>query len=459
VLRPPVATAPIPVPGSPLRPMTGWLVPLWLCGVGLLLARLAMGHARVLFSLRRSEKIRDTDWLTLLVETSGRIGLRRRVDLRSSGETDIPLSYGLFRYAVVFPAGSDEWSLDRRRVVLTHELIHVQRRDSLSYLIAQLACASYWFHPLAWFALSRFRQEQERSCDDAVVRAGTGQAAYAEHLVNLARSVAAVPSKWSAALGMAEACDLEQRVHALLDPGRNRGALSRGVCLAALSAIVACIIPLAAVRAQNSEPRAQLSGSVYDPSGAAIPHAMVMLKNVDRTNQEITRAGADGAFHFDRIVAGTYNVEVRSPGFAMYQQAGVTLHSGTTEQLNVRLDIGQISENVEVVGKGPLPQSTGAPRRIRVGGNVQATKLLSAVKPIYPADAQSSGTQGTVLLRAVISREGNLLGVSAINTSADPALAKAAIDAVQQWRYQPTLLNGVPVEVITTINVNFRLEQ
>lgn len=90
---------------------------------------------------------------------------------------------------------------------------------------------------------------------------------------------------------------------------------------------------------------------------------------------------------------------------------------------------------------------------------MQATKLVHSVKPMYPPSAESAGIEGTVLLRAVISTQGNLLGLSVINTAADAELSKAAMDAVQQWRYQPTLLNGVPVEVITTIAVNFRLER
>ncbi len=447
------------VPGR--TPFTAWLLPLWLLGTGIVLTRLAIGHARVLLSLRRAETLHSPAWMELLAQVSARLGLRRPVKLRCSRETDIPLSYGIFRPVVVLPGASEEWSTDRRRVVLTHELVHIRRMDPLSFLIAQLSCAAYWFHPLAWFAVSRFRKEQERSCDDAVVHTGTGQSAYAEHLVSLARSLAPASSGWSAALGMAETCDLEQRVYALLDPFRNRRALSRGVCVAALAAIAACIVPLAAVRAQNAGPRASLSGSVYDPSGAAIPQATVLLKNADKTNQEISRAGEDGTYHFGNIAAGTYTIEVRARGFAPYQQPGVTLNPDASLQLNLKLDLGQVSENIDVVGKGSVPPSAPSqrtPSRIRVGGNGQATKLLKATRPIYPVDAQSAGIQGTVLLKAVISKEGIPLNVTAMNTSVDAGLARAAMDAVQQWRYQPTLLNSIPVEVITTVTVNFRLE-
>ena len=126
--------------------------------------------------------------------------------------------------------------------------------------------------------------------------------------------------------------------------------------------------------------------------------------------------------------------------------------------LDIKLDIGSVSEAVDVVGRGPRPAASGPPRRIRVGGNVQATKLVQMTKPVYPDTAQAAGIEGTVLLHAVISMQGNLLGVAVVNTSVDPQLAQAAMDAVKTWQYEPTLLNGTPVEVVTTITVNFRLE-
>jgi TonB family protein len=401
--------------------------------------------------------VNDVEWITLLAEVSRRIGLRRPVELRRSRETDVPLSYGCLRPLILLPGESREWSAERRRVVLLHELIHIKRLDALFCLTAQISCAAYWFHPLAWLAMTRFRKEQEQSCDDAVVTAGLKQSVYAEHLVDLARALSSARPALPAALSMTDRCTLEQRVQALLDPRRKRKALNRRICVAALSATVACLIPLAALRAQGSKPVSSVAGSVYDISGAAVPKATVLFKNADGSNQEMVKTGPAGEYRFTTLAAGKYNVEVRAPGFALYQQAGVLLEAGVPGQLDIKLSLGSISESVEVVGKGPRPVSAGPPQRIRVGGNVQATRLVHMAKPVYPPELQAAGIEGTVLLRAVISVQGNLLGLSVINTVA-PELAKAAMDAVEQWRYTPTLLNGVPVEVSTTIAVNFRLE-
>jgi len=430
-----------------------WPAAIWLAGMMIGLARLAAGHFRLWLSLRRAPEVRAPEWLPLLEETGARIGLRRAVSLRRSPETDVPLNCGIFAPVVVLPSGSEEWDAQRRRVVLLHELTHARRRDPLVYLLARVAAAVYWFHPLAWLAVARFRREQERSCDDAVVRAGAGQSAYASHLVDLARSVAPA---YSAALGMAATSDLEQRVRALLEPGRNRRGLSRRACVAGLTAALAVILPLAALRAQSSGPVASLAGSVYDISGAAVPGVLVVLKG--EHNQEAARANAAGQYSFSGIPAGSYRLEVRARGFAEFQKA-VVLTAGAPQQMKITLGMGEVTETVEVVGKaGPRPAPTGTPQRIRVGGNVQATRLLTSVKPLYPPGAEAAGIEGTVLLHAVISTQGDLLSISLMSTSVDAELAKAAMDAVQQWHYQPTLLNGAPVEVVTTIAVTFRLD-
>ena len=93
--------------------------------------------------------------------------------------------------------------------------------------------------------------------------------------------------------------------------------------------------------------------------------------------------------------------------------------------------------------------------RIRVGGNMAVSNLIHKVDPVYPAIAKAAKIQGTVVLQAVISKDGSIENLHLI--SGHPMLAPAAIDAVKQWKYKPYFLNGEPVEVETTINVNFTL--
>ena len=103
----------------------------------------------------------------------------------------------------------------------------------------------------------------------------------------------------------------------------------------------------------------------------------------------------------------------------------------------------------------PVQKEPEAPQRVKLGGRVLAAKLVRQVMPVYPQLAKSARIQGVVQLAAVIGRDGSVLNLTLV--SGPPLLVKAALEAVQNWRYQPTLLNGEPVEVLTTIDVNFRL--
>src|SRR5580704_17055322 len=99
----------------------------------------------------------------------------------------------------------------------------------------------------------------------------------------------------------------------------------------------------------------------------------------------------------------------------------------------------------------------GAPTKIRVGGNVQATNLVQKVQPIYPPLAKQAHIQGLVRFTATIGKDGAVQNLDLV--SGDPLLADAAREAVQKWIYKPTLLNGDPVVVVTQIDVNFTLSQ
>jgi len=105
----------------------------------------------------------------------------------------------------------------------------------------------------------------------------------------------------------------------------------------------------------------------------------------------------------------------------------------------------------------PPPPVKAALKRITIGGNVQQAKLVRQPKPVYPPLAKQARISGVVHLAAVISRDGTIQDLKVI--SGHPLLIPSALEAVKQWVYQPTLLNGEPVEVSTQIDVNFTLSQ
>jgi protein TonB len=105
----------------------------------------------------------------------------------------------------------------------------------------------------------------------------------------------------------------------------------------------------------------------------------------------------------------------------------------------------------------PAAKKDPTPQRIRVGGNVQSAMIIRKTSPTYPQLAKSARVQGVVHLAAVIAKDGT---IQELHSLGGPALLiQAAMDAVKTWVYRPTMLNGEPVQVETTIDVNFTLNQ
>src|SRR5207247_4200112 len=93
---------------------------------------------------------------------------------------------------------------------------------------------------------------------------------------------------------------------------------------------------------------------------------------------------------------------------------------------------------------------------VRVGGNIPIPTKIKDVKPVYPAEAQGSGAQGVVIVEVTIDVAGRISDARVLRSI--PALDKAALDAVRQWEYNPTVVDGRPMPVIMTVTVNFTMQ-
>lgn len=198
---------------------------LWLAVGRLALHRILAG-ARQLDGEAWTEPLRDAAWL---------VDARTDVRLYSSDAVRMPVTWGLARPVIVLPAEAASWTGDRRRAVLLHELAHVVRRDSLTQTMAGVACAAWWFHPLAWYAARRMRVERERACDDMVLAAGTAPADYAADLLELARRASGRAPAPMLSLHMARSTQLEGRLLAVL-AGPTGGGRPRRASLAVAAA-------------------------------------------------------------------------------------------------------------------------------------------------------------------------------------------------------------------------------
>lgn len=141
----------------------------------------------------------------------------------------------------------------------------------------------------------------------------------------------------------------------------------------------------------------------------------------------------------------------RSTDAVVLYATGSALHCCNAGR-NAELDVlsNTLIERAKTLDPTVLPQ------RIRVGGNVQAANLMNKVSPLYSLQAKQARIQGVVRFSAVIAKDGTIQTLQLI--SGHPLLVAPAQEAVKQWTYKPTLLNGLPVEVATQIDVNFTLQ-
>jgi len=233
---------------------TALVFPVWLSGVAVVLILLAVGLARIAWLDRMTAPVRDERWLLLVEELSLELGLTRHVRLRQASGPTMPMTWGIRRPAILIPADADEWSAERRRDVLLHELAHVKRHDFLTQLVARVACAVYWFHPLVWLAATRLREERERACDDHVLNAGASPSVYATHLLEIARDLRAARATVLASVAMARPAQLATRLLDVLDTRRRRDTLSARSALPAWIAAIVVVVPLATAAPRIAEP-------------------------------------------------------------------------------------------------------------------------------------------------------------------------------------------------------------
>jgi TonB family protein len=424
---------------------SGWLSILWSAGALVVFSWSLGAHVRAALLSRRA----------VLLPASA------AVPVRLSAAVPVPMVCGIWKQTILLPEEASRWTSERLRVVLAHESAHAIRHDTLAQVLAQLACALYWPHPLVWWASGQLRKESEQAADDGVLVQGEKASVYARHLIDIVRGLARPIRAPQGGIPMAGASELESRLKAMFSPNRDRRKAGWKPAVTAVVMALCLLVPLAALRAPAQNAGGSLGGVVKDSSGAVVPHAAVTLLELGSDRREFAITNNAGEFHFAPLPEGVYALQVASPGFARLEQRGIEVSATQSTTVSLVLNVGKVQETLTVSAEGSrpvgIPGGSGTPARIRVGGSVQATKLEYKVSPQYPAECKAEGVEGTVLLRGLIGQDGSLINLEPINKLVDQRLVNAAMDAVRQWCYRPTLLNGEPVEVVTEIQINFIL--
>jgi TonB family protein len=288
---------------------------------------------------------------------------------------------------------------------------------------------------------------------------------------------------------------------------RTRATARVSVAPAASTPVAAPVtspVPVPTERPEQTGP-GSIVGAVMDAQGGRIPGATVNVR-ADIGGVHIDRSivtNAPGVYQIAGLDPGVYDVRVSMPSFKTFA-AQIQVGPGET-RLNVRLELGGVTETITVrrstaVG-APMPPAPPVDPRgpndflelakqyyeggrlteaaamtshaldlmrgqalkpveadlnqkapVRIGGDIKEPRKVRDVKPVYPAGA-AENLRGFVILEAVIGKDGSVSDARILRSV--PGLNEAALDAVRQWMFTPTLLNGVPVEVIITVTVNF----
>jgi TonB family protein len=458
-------------------PVTGLLLGVWLGGAGVWLLILLVGLMRLMWLAADARRVERGHWVDLTREIAASFRLRRAIVLLQTDHPRLLVTWGLTRPRVMLPAIAAEWSQERARVVLQHELAHIRRGDWALQLIAEVVRAVFWFNPLAWIACSRLRQESEHACDDAVLEGGVDGTTYAGHLLELARILTSGRPATLPASAMARPSSLEGRVTAMLNTGLNRTPLTRLSRVSIAIALLGLTMSIAGLAAQSAF--FTFTGTVLDSTNRVLPRSTVVLTNTDSQAKYEVQSNSTGRFEFVGLPSGDYILETKLAGFAPFKDT-ITV-AGRNIDRNVELQVGSVQETITVSG-GPVQPRTPeqlakmqenrqraqemlqrAAARCRagalgpLGGNIVPPTKRVDVRPVYTENLKSAKVEGVVTMDALIGTDGSVKDVQVL-TSPHPDLESAAVEAVRQWQFTPTLLNCSPIEVRMHVTTRFAIQ-
>ena len=366
----------------------------WLVGCALVLARCALGHLVVARIVRRSELVRSAEWDALLVDAASAVGVRRDVVLLSCDELTTPITSGWVNPLVILPAEADDWSAERKRVVLVHELAHVERLDYVTQLVATVAAALFWFHPLMWLAVSQLRAEAEQAADDRVIAAGTAGVVYATHLLEIARAGRRLPLAAAVAVGMVRSSRLETRFRALLDTTRSRAVLSSRVAALTTSAAMAAMIPLAGLRAVVGPSRSHVDQppavAAASTRGLTATFATTRATPTTGSSAVTTRSMSDSTF--ETTVAAHDGGLVR---LEMPTGGGLIVHGWNESRVRMRVSLGGADWRQVRVSLEPTGNDVKLRSRFLDGGS-HSTELYFELWVPRRSDIALSSAGGSV---------------------------------------------------------------
>ncbi|BCS33033.1 hypothetical protein TBR22_A22580 [Luteitalea sp. TBR-22] len=473
---------------------TGWtpltvLLGVWALGVVARLAWLRLGHHRLSSLADRGDVVIDDPAL----DQARRLAPAPRLPHLSADRVPViavaqagPCTFGALRPRILVPVVLRERPDEERVAVYLHELAHVGRSDIGAAMADEVWRALFWWQPAVWWLLARLRLSREFEVDAVVVeRTGTLRS-YVDALL------------WCSTLrpALSPSTHVGSRRHAVVqrvavmcrggEMSRMRWWITGGVLVVVcggVGGIMAVVAPLRAaapmawgsLQADDAGPLERVA--VRPTLDAPAPRRTVAVEPAwsdpgvsyrFRAHVVIDAAGHVAEARLVGAPATTRVPDSVLPDLAAARDAALSavrqwqFEAPVAAPMLLVVDVpvgdyARIAGLVERSEQSLRTLAAGAPQPLRVGGTVRPPKRLANAFPIYPEDAKAAGVSGVVIIEATVDTEGAVADARVLRGV--PMLDQAALDAVRQWRYEPTLLNGEPVPVIMTVTVSFTLEK
>ena len=246
---------------------------IWLAGALILSVWFFAGWLGVALINRNSTVITEAEYLDLLKDVSWELSLNRQIELRESASTAVSITTGTLNPRVILPTVFRKWSEDKLRVVLTHELAHIQRNDALVESLAKVVNVIFWFNPLAWMGINMLRAERERASDDLVLNSGTKPSEYATQLMEVASELGSTPRPLWQMAAISQGSALKHRLLCILDPKLKRNFAKKSVSSALAFSFIILVLLSASCRiwcpqdgkSENANPNNSRHSAGYAP--------------------------------------------------------------------------------------------------------------------------------------------------------------------------------------------------
>jgi TonB family protein len=387
-----------------------------------------------------------------------------------SSEVRHPVTFGMREPVVLLPIALRAADLPAQRAVVAHELHHVKRGDWGWIVAEELIRSVFWFHPAVWWLVSRVQLARETVVDELSILVTNARRTYLDTLLAFADDGGLASSPAFSARR-----HLFHRVMLLSQEGHMSSSR-----VAVASCVLVLALGLGTWEAVKAFPLYAASQDQRPPRDPLTPeaHHRVAQQYWQKANADTTLTDEQKLDTILKGIAAEDRALAMNPDFVpsiTYKNIFLRMQAALTEDPEQRQRLIQQADELRDKAKALQPAATVfgtgavAPppspefqalldqlKPLRIGGNIKVPVKVRDVKPMYPPIAQSANVQGVVIIEAIIDAAGKVAAGRVLRSI--PLLDEAALAAVTQWEFTPTLMNGEPVPIMMTVTVNFTLK-